>query len=244
MMPLSAEQLMPTERLPQNLQPMDPYFGPFFHLMRESLAAGGSELGLPMTLFSLAVSIRAASIVEIGRFKGLSTLALASALKFIEIGWQEPAHNKQRPDVDYAVHEGPRPRRLLSIDPFPTQEASDLLARAGLTDLVTCINHRSQDVQVTGQIDLLFIDGDHSYEGCLRDVMKFVPAVRPGGYFILHDYYGWYEGDGRNKSPIKQVIDQIPAAGFQRLLIDTGYQSFVIFQRPPHAAGPTNGNSA
>jgi predicted O-methyltransferase YrrM len=242
-MRVSDEQLMPTERLSKNLQPLDGYFGPFFQLMRESLATGGSELGLPMTLFSLAVSIRAASIVEIGRFKGLSTLALASALRFIEIGWEEPAHNKQRPDVDYLAHEGPRQRRVVSIDPFPTQEAADLITRAGLTDLVAFVNHRSQDVQVTGQIDLLFIDGDHSYEGCLGDVMKYVPAVRPGGYFILHDYYGWYEGDGLNKSPIKRVIDQVPA-DFQRLLIDTGYQSFVIFQRPPsHGQAARRGSS-
>ncbi|WNC45336.1 hypothetical protein RHI63_01070 [Thermosynechococcus sp. GLH187] len=56
--------------------------------MRKALVAGGSELGLGMTLFSLAVSIRATRIIEIGRFKGFSTLCLASALRFIDIGWQ------------------------------------------------------------------------------------------------------------------------------------------------------------
>lgn len=231
-MPVSDEQLMPTEALPANQAPLDPYFGTFLQLLRQTLSSGGSELGLPMTLFSLAVSIRAAHIVEIGRFKGLSTLALASALKFIDIGWDEPAQHKQRPDIDYAALEAPRPRRVVSIDPFPTVEAATLIDQAGLRDFVAFVDHRSQDVQLSGQIDLLFIDGDHSYEGCMRDVMKYVPSVRPGGYFILHDYYGWYEGDGLNKSPIKQVIDQIPADRFPRLLVDTSYQSFVIFRRP------------
>jgi predicted O-methyltransferase YrrM len=231
-MNVSPEQMMSTEPLPKNREPLDGYFGTFFELMRGSLASGGSELGLAMTLFSLAVSIRAASIVEVGRFKGFSTLALASALKFVDAGWDEPAQHKQRPDVNYATFEAPKPRRVISIDPFPTEEATRLIERAGLTDYVAFVNHASQAVQVAGEIDLLFIDGDHSYEGCVHDVMKYVPFVRPGGYFILHDYYGWYEGDGQNKSPIKRAVDEIPQDRFTRVLIDTGYQSFVIFHRP------------
>ena len=227
----SAEQLMHNSTLSKNLEPLDPYFGTFYQLMRRSLAAGGSELGLPMTLFSLAVSTRAAHIVEIGRFKGLSTLALASALKFIDIGWEESQHHKQRPDVNYPAHEGKRERRVISIDPHPTAEAQSLIEEAGLTSYVAFVNHRSDEVQLSGQIDLLFIDGDHSLEGCAKDVLKYVPFVRPGGYFILHDYYGWYDANGVNGSPIKQVIDGIPQAQFPRLLIDTGYPSFVIFQK-------------
>jgi hypothetical protein len=218
-----------TEPLPKNLEPLDDYFGTFFQLMRQTLAAGGSEFGLAMSLFSLAVSTRAASVLEIGRFKGLSTLALASALKFIDTGWQESAHHKQRPDIDYAAFEAPRHRRVISIDPVPTKEAADLIERAGLTDYVAFVNARSDAVKV--QLDLLFIDGDHSYEGCARDVMHYVLFVRPGGYFVLHDYYGWYDGNGVNNSPIKKVIDEIPQEGFQRILIDTGYPSFVIFHR-------------
>jgi hypothetical protein len=87
---------MPTEGLPKNLEPLDGYFGTFFEFLRRGLASGGSELGLPLTLFSLAVSTRASSLVEIGRFKGLSTVALASALKFNDIGWDEPQQHKQR----------------------------------------------------------------------------------------------------------------------------------------------------
>lgn len=37
------------------------------------------------------------------------------------------------------------------------------------------------------KIDLLFIDGDHSYEGVRRDFEMFVPLVRPAGLIALHD---------------------------------------------------------
>ena len=233
----SVEQLMPTEALPKNLEATDGYFGRFFDLLRRSLASGGSELGLPLTLFSLAVSTRASHLVEIGRFKGLSTLALASALKFNDTGWDEPRQHKQRPDVDYAALEKPRQRRLISVDPFPTEEARRVIEEAGLTDYVLMVDQRSDAVRITARIDLLFIDGDHTYEGCSQDVLRYVPMVRPGGYFVLHDYFGWYDGQGRNNSPIKQVIDELSPEGYPRLLIDTGYPSFVIFRRPDPRIG-------
>lgn len=37
-------------------------------------------------------------------------------------------------------------------------------------------------------IELLFIDGDHSYEGCLGDLVAWTPHVSPGGLIIIHDY--------------------------------------------------------
>ncbi len=36
-------------------------------------------------------------------------------------------------------------------------------------------------------IDLLVIDGDHSYAGVRRDLLEYGPRVRPGGLVALHD---------------------------------------------------------
>jgi predicted O-methyltransferase YrrM len=36
-------------------------------------------------------------------------------------------------------------------------------------------------------LDLLFIDGDHSYDGVRYDFMNYSPLVRPGGLIVLHD---------------------------------------------------------
>ncbi|WP_460194230.1 class I SAM-dependent methyltransferase [Thermosynechococcus sp. FA-CM-4201] len=233
-MSFSPEYLMTTEALAHNQNRMDGYFGDFFGLMRKALVAGGSELGLGMTLFSLAVSIRATRIIEIGRFKGFSTLCLASALRFIDIGWQEPQQHKQRPDINYNEFEAPKKRQLLSIDPFPTKEAEELILEANLENYVEFINARSDEVTIDGLVDLIFIDGDHSYEGCKADVFNYVPwYLRPGGYFILHDYYGWYDAEGNNNSPVKQVIDGLIAEElFEHILIDTSYQSFTVFRNP------------
>lgn len=41
--------------------------------------------------------------------------------------------------------------------------------------------------RIMPQIDFLFIDGDHSYEGVKQDFNLFAPLVKPGGIIALHD---------------------------------------------------------
>jgi predicted O-methyltransferase YrrM len=43
------------------------------------------------------------------------------------------------------------------------------------------------------QVDLLFIDGDHTYEGVKRDWEMYSPLVRQGGLVVFHDVAGNYE---------------------------------------------------
>ena len=40
---------------------------------------------------------------------------------------------------------------------------------------------------LAGPVDLLLIDGDHSYEGVSRDWELYRPLVRPGGLVAIHD---------------------------------------------------------
>jgi predicted O-methyltransferase YrrM len=51
--------------------------------------------------------------------------------------------------------------------------------------------HRGRSAEIaaswTRPIDLLFIDGDHSYEGCSGDLRAWMPFVRPGGWVTFHD---------------------------------------------------------
>jgi len=37
-------------------------------------------------------------------------------------------------------------------------------------------------------IDTLFIDGDHTYNGCMKDFIMWYPKVKKGGSIIFHDY--------------------------------------------------------
>lgn len=224
---LTAGGFPPDPTLTSNQDALGPFFGEFLSTLRGALQPGGSEFGAGLMLFSLASAIQAKMIVEIGRFKGFSTFALAAACRLQDVGWMEPTAARQRPDVDYAALK--RPARVLSIDPHPTPEAENLLDAAGLMRYVDFRNVRSSDVKLDQPIDLLFIDGGHGVADVRADVQQYVPLVRPGGYFILHDYFGWYQGD-QNGSHIPTVIDE-DLIGCDRVLIDTGYASLVVFRK-------------
>lgn len=58
-----------------------------------------------------------------------------------------------------------------------------------------------------GEIDLLFIDGDHSYEGCRGDLAAWLPHLKPGGWLLVHDY------DGKFWPDVTRVMDELENQG-------------------------------
>jgi len=38
------------------------------------------------------------------------------------------------------------------------------------------------------KLDFLFVDGDHSYEGCAGDITSWLPHMKKGGIMAIHDY--------------------------------------------------------
>jgi predicted O-methyltransferase YrrM len=50
-----------------------------------------------------------------------------------------------------------------------------------------------------GTIDLIFIDGDHSYEACKADIAAWAPLVKRGGVIAFHDF-------GSRASGVTQAI--------------------------------------
>jgi predicted O-methyltransferase YrrM len=116
-------------------------------------------------LFMVA-SLAEAGIVEIGRYRGGSSFLLACA-------------NERRP--------------IYSIDRDPQDDAlvQRLLDEHQVGRNLTLIVGDSQDTDYPAipDVDLLFVDGDHSYEGCTRDLERWYPRVLHGGHVVLHDCY-------------------------------------------------------
>lgn len=47
---------------------------------------------------------------------------------------------------------------------------------------------------VPNNLDLVFIDGDHSYEAVKHDILSWKQKVRPGGILAGHDYHPNFPG--------------------------------------------------
>jgi hypothetical protein len=50
--------------------------------------------------------------------------------------------------------------------------------------------------------DFIFIDGDHSYEGCKADIEAWRDKVKPGGWLCGHDYAHPEQGE------VKKAVDE------------------------------------
>lgn len=57
-------------------------------------------------------------------------------------------------------------------------------------DVTTLLDMTTHDASLIfdKEIDFIFIDADHTYEGLLLDLQDWLPKVKSGGLVLLHDY--------------------------------------------------------
>jgi predicted O-methyltransferase YrrM len=140
-------------------------------------------------LYKLAEECKEGVVVEIGSWKGRSTIWLAKG-----------ARTKV-----YAIdpHQGTQTHEYEACE-NTSNEFMRNIARAGVSGVVVSIAATSEEVVKDWDkpVGLIFIDGDHSYEAVKFDFDNWVPHLVDGGVIALHDTIA-YEG------PRKVVIDNI-----------------------------------
>ena len=178
-------------------------------------------------LYGLVRSMKPEVCVEIGSARGKSACFIGLALRRNGRG------------------------KLYAIDPHsPTNwndsESTDTFAiinknlrKAGVADYVEIVRKPSNDKNAhNGQpIDLLFIDGDHSYEGVKADWDRFVPFVKPFGVVIFHDTLWDLDPDEKLSRPdmgVPRFVDELREAGYQAITIN---QDFGVTMIQPHIGG-------
>ncbi len=135
-------------------------------------------------------------ILEIGSFKGKSTVGLASIAARYHLGKV----------VAVDPHTAPS-----STDPSLSGQASSFedfrltLARAGLMDHVEVHRRLSRELAIdwSRPIRLLWIDGDHTYPGAKQDLDLFAAHLAAGGVVALHDVLHNFAG------PIRVFVEDV-----------------------------------
>jgi predicted O-methyltransferase YrrM len=156
-------------------------------------------------LFRLARNAESGPFAEIGRFKGGSTIVFATALPAGVELWSYDLHVALRPDL---------PGERLD------RELADALARYRLDRKVHLLVADSRTVEPPpAPLELLFVDGDHSYEGARADFERWGAFVRQGGHLLFHDavdtgrYGNVYPGVARLVGEIGPPWERQPGAG-------------------------------
>lgn len=142
------------------------------------------------------------NVVEIGSFKGRSTVALARALKDIDSPYRVIAIDPHQGIDEYG--------RQPTLDEFRRN-----VEKAGVQDKIDCRVAYSQEVAGTFDepVGFLWIDGDHSYDGVRFDFDHFFPHVVPGGWVAFHDTMNVWYGPTRLINELLSQRDDITNIG-------------------------------
>jgi predicted O-methyltransferase YrrM len=156
-------------------------------------------------LYRLGRDATTGPVVEIGRFKGGSTFIFAASMPELVELWSYDFHVALRSDM---------PGEDLDT------ELREALGRFGLAHKVHLLVGDSRIADPPARpIEVLFIDGDHSYEGAKADFERWGAFVRQGGHVLFHDavdtggYGNHYPGVARLVSEIGAGWERQPGAG-------------------------------
>ena len=123
-------------------------------------------------------------IVEIGSFRGRSTIVLASAAApgVAVVAIDPHAGNDRGPnELDGYADEASEDHEVFNAN----------LAAAGVSERVRHVREMSDRAHgaVDGDITVLYIDGAHRYAPARQDIEQWGARVRPGGTLLIHDSF-------------------------------------------------------
>jgi len=164
------------------------------------------------------------AIVEIGTCAGKSTIALAYGQQVK----QNEAAGDDKDSVNPMPTSGARVIHTIDIAEHPDVTAN--LKRAGVSDFVTRTIKASSKAADDwhGDIELLFIDADHRYNGIVSDIRHWCRFVVPGGKVALHDYPGFEHVNDTWKAVHRHLLSR---PNVWRVAADREAGSIIVFER-------------
>jgi hypothetical protein len=123
-------------------------------------------------------------VVEIGSFHGRSMIVLASAaLDGVELIAIDPHGGNDRGPQEIAGYAEEAQRDF--------EQFHENLRRAGVADRVTHLRMFSSAAaaDVSGRVQLLYIDGAHRFRPALADIREWGRRVPDGGTMLIHDSF-------------------------------------------------------
>lgn len=134
-------------------------------------------------LFTISTLLQKhANILEIGSWKGKSTWCLAQGLKSGIINCIDPFNAAGETGSKEIYEKEKGNQSLLDQFHFNLKNVSTKIKINVLQ------GYSNEFVGRVKDIHFLFIDGDHSIDGCKFDYENFEQDIVPGGFLAFHDY--------------------------------------------------------
>ncbi len=187
---------------------------------------------------SLQSSTKNPKLLEIGVYKGQVLSLWALLLKRLKIDGQLVAisplsGNEPKSGLVYRFRKMFDPgfrRKIREGNIYVKQDyqkiVEDLFTYWQLSfDEVKLLRGFSNDPQIIEEVqdwsfDVIYIDGDHSYDGCLADIAHYAPLVKKGGFLCMDDAGYFLEGTRfwKGHKAVSEAVKKIPEFGFENIL--------------------------
>lgn len=168
-------------------------------------------------LFQLASDLPAgAQVVEVGSWMGASTCFIAAGLKgdgakiFAVDNFQGLSTCGE--DAAWYGRHFAQLGANSTLDIFRANFAALGFARRAEPVVSDSLAATQTLAAKRGAIDFVFIDGDHSYDGCRADIAAWTPFVKPGGVIAFHDFGSRADGVTR------AIFEAIKAGRFAEIV--------------------------
>jgi len=142
-------------------------------------------------------------LIEIGSFKGRTTLALAENNVVIAVDPFIKDYDFQDTTSKYV------------------EEAEKTFSEAIKNKNVIWYKQKSEDLIKNWKlmVDGIFVDGCHQYEAVKKDI-EWIKFLKEGGLIAFHDYIGW-EG-------VKRAVDELVKPNYRQVDL---FESIIVFQK-------------
>jgi predicted O-methyltransferase YrrM len=177
-------------------------------------------------LYGIARSLRPEVIVEIGSARGRSTCGLALACR-------QNGHGKVYAIDPHGTNSWSEGGQMKTTEHFLRER----LKRYELEPWCEVIRASSQEAarQWSRPIDMLFIDGDHTFEGVSNDFEAFRPWLSENALVIFHDTSWEHHKDHkyyRADIGVPAYLDKLQRAGFHSVTLPARPGLTILDPRP------------
>jgi Methyltransferase domain len=153
----------------------------------------------------------------------------------IEIGVNRGAYSQK-------IFDRATPRVLHLVDPWPVDKSDEYITAYRVKDdmevhyaqVLSMFSSQIESGQIVvhrayssecvtnfsdGTFDLIYVDGMHSYEACLRDLTLYAPKLRSTGILMGHDFSNTATGRRKIFGVVRAVTDFLERSDFMPVLV-------------------------
>jgi predicted O-methyltransferase YrrM len=134
---------------------------------------------------------------------------------FVELGCYK---GKSTSFIGVEIHKRKRDINFIAVDSFQgatnSTDANEIKAYEGISEIqesytynvapignkiktIVSLTDEAAQYFEDGSVDVIFVDGGHSYEVVKADILAWLPKMKKGGIMAGHDYTAW---EGVNKA--------------------------------------------